>query len=437
MRVMSSEDDDFDETMRASVEKAHVCRFLNGVSQRAQGMDRQRQGTDRQSEPGVRWPSSDTWQSYESIPETAPIGSSAVSEEREASSSVAASSESLGDQRCRSSCVRGSWLSRLFFHQPKKEPRRVINGGFALLGKVGSGSFASVEKCQRVFGDDRTIYAVKIMDRAKLAKKKSFNGQERRGVTTALDKIQEEIIIMRELRGCSHVVHLYEAYVDSRTDRLCLFMELVDGGPVMVFDDETRRFTCTLPGHGPCDPRVSMSYVHDVASGLAFMHARRIAHRDLKPMNLLRSKCSKGHCKISDFGVAHKFPLLKQSDNIDSLEALQRSRVYVLSGTEGTYAYFAPDMLRDTPFNPFACDIWALGVCLYNFLSARLPFDHSLPDDLFAAISTVEPPYASFDPEYQGLLKSLLDKDPSTRATLEAVLRCTLSSSRHQPDTRP
>ena len=81
----------------------------------------------------------------------------------------------------------------------------------------------------------------------------------------------------------------------------CRFVEL---GPVMKYDRETNKFTSTVTG-GLCEERLAGQYLLDIASGLGYLHLHHIAHRDLKPDNVLLGKL--GRCKIADFGVAHYF----------------------------------------------------------------------------------------------------------------------------------
>ena len=104
-------------------------------------------------------------------------------------------------------------------------------------------------------------------------------------------------------------------------------MEFVELGPVMKYDRETNKFTSTVTG-GLCEERLAGQYLLDIASGLGYLHLHHIAHRDLKPDNVLLGKL--GRCKIADFGVAHFFSQSNQ-------------RSMRLSNTEGTHQFWPPE----------------------------------------------------------------------------------------------
>ena len=45
-----------------------------------------------------------------------------------------------------------------------------------------------------------------------------------------------------------------------------------------------------------------------------------------------------------------------------------------IRATEGTAAFFAPEMLTGDMFHPFGCDIWAAGCTLYQIINGSPPF---------------------------------------------------------------
>ncbi|EGB04844.1 hypothetical protein AURANDRAFT_31908 [Aureococcus anophagefferens] len=214
----------------------------------------------------------------------------------------------------------------------------------------------------------------------------------------------------------------------------------------MAYDPEAARHACAVSGGAVARGRAAR-YVLELADGLAYLHARHVAHRDLKPANvLLRGDDS---VAIADFGVAHRFAgglggsegatdsaaadaRLEGAAKLARLRRLERAASLAqISGTEGTYAYWAPEMVATAAagekvhFNAFACDAWALGCCYYNFRTRRNPFDVAdSVEGLFDAIraGVVDLSDAALGAEERRVLAALLARDAAARATMADLL---------------
>ena len=57
----------------------------------------------------------------------------------------------------------------------------------------------------------------------------------------------------------------------------------------------------------PFLPHIVKSYLYQMLNGIAYCHANRVLHRDLKPQNILIDKA--GNVKLADFGLARSFSL--------------------------------------------------------------------------------------------------------------------------------
>ncbi len=96
----------------------------------------------------------------------------------------------------------------------------------------------------------------------------------------------------------------------------------------------------------------------EVADALDYAHRRGVLHRDIKPSNLLLD--AHGTAWVTDFGLA-KF---EGSENLTETNDLV-----------GTLRYMAPE--RFDGKSDARCDIYSLGVSLYEMLALRPAFDDS------------------------------------------------------------
>ncbi|MEZ6062618.1 MAG: protein kinase [Planctomycetaceae bacterium] len=110
--------------------------------------------------------------------------------------------------------------------------------------------------------------------------------------------------------------------------------------------------------------RMAAGIMARVLEALEYAHSREIVHRDLKPSNFLayRSR-GKLQVKLSDFGLAKNYIDAGFSHCSTSNEIC------------GTIAFMPPEQIIDCRYAKPSCDIYAAGVCLYNLITGRLPFE--------------------------------------------------------------
>ncbi|KAI0253193.1 kinase-like protein [Lactifluus subvellereus] len=107
---------------------------------------------------------------------------------------------------------------------------------------------------------------------------------------------------------------------------------------------------------------VAKSIIYQVLSGVAYLHApeRQIAHRDIKPRNILLD--TSGTAVLIDFGVAYS-PIAGPRDVWPEPEGKMYFEV-------GSGPYRAPELLFGVRrYNATACDLWALGTTFAEFFT--------------------------------------------------------------------
>lgn len=198
----------------------------------------------------------------------------------------------------------------------------------------------------------------------------------------------QEIAIMKMLVH-PNLVHLLEIINDEDSKFIYLVLEHVEGGTIMGLDESTGLYVYRLTGRVMGEGTASRTF-KDLISALSYLHANHIAHRDIKPDNLLVN--FNGQLKLSDFGVSSHFENDRKKSSI-SLVALARSKSRgSVSKTEGTYSFYSPEMCTVKTvqgYSAYMADVWAATVCLWIFVFGRVPFYHPEVMTLFQMIRYV------------------------------------------------
>ncbi|MCA9584555.1 MAG: serine/threonine protein kinase [Myxococcales bacterium] len=186
---------------------------------------------------------------------------------------------------------------------------------------------------------------------------------------------------------------------------------LSSGEPYMVMEYlEGRDLDAVVVQHGPLAPPVAVEYVLQASEAIAEAHALGIVHRDVKLKNLFLTRAVDGRdlVKVLDFGLA------KTVGSAGEVSLTQTSAVF------GSPQYMSPEQMKSAKDVDGRADIWALGVCLYELLTARLPFDGSTMPEICAMVLKDEPapPSTVVDtvpPDLEAIVLRCLEKDPERR----------------------
>jgi serine/threonine protein kinase len=103
-----------------------------------------------------------------------------------------------------------------------------------------------------------------------------------------------------------------------------------------------------------------------ILSGLAHLHHHNMAHRDLKPQNILIARNPYGGYVplITDFGLSK----VVQAEDLTST-----TTAFTNSTVGGSVYYMAPEQLANGRMR-FNVDLWAFGVILYELMTGQRPF---------------------------------------------------------------
>lgn len=216
------------------------------------------------------------------------------------------------------------------------------------------------------------------------------------------------------------VVHTYSSFVATRPSGDRILHLVMDYAPRDLF-------ACMRTSEGtriPFNEDDAKFIGAQILLALSYLHGLGIAHRDVKPENVLVG--ADGYLLLSDFGVSSIEDPEQRSRSIDD------SRKCALTSTPsdqvnivGTEHYHAPEIaavllgVQAREIGALAADSWAAGVVLYELLCAKRPFDGEDIVDVYESILA----FAGHDypdslsADACSLLRGFLKESPSERFT--------------------
>ena len=295
---------------------------------------------------------------------------------------------------------------------------------------LGEGSFGSVYKVKRKNSDQREI----IRALKEISKEKMCLNEENS------EEIRNEISVLKSLDH-PNIMKIYEFYEDK--ENMYLITEFCGGDAANIQDK-----------YGVL-PEFLVKYImYQVFMAVAFFHANKIVHTDIKRENIAffyRDE-KKDKKEVEDF--LKKFfedkEITEELCDASGLENLSEDALKVakelsnfdvkildfgsakkrnrnkLSGITGTVYYCSPEIVNDK--YDFECDEWACGVMMYILLVNEPPFQGESEEEIFSKILKDEPnldinPLKDISDNCKDLIKKLLEKDAKKRIKAREALK--------------
>jgi eukaryotic-like serine/threonine-protein kinase len=219
------------------------------------------------------------------------------------------------------------------------------------------------------------------------------------------ERFQREMLLMARFQH-PYVVALYDASLNDPQGP-CIVMEYIRG---ISLDTLMQR-------NGKLSPARVGRLLSQLCEALYAAHSEGIIHRDLKPGNLMVVDPDTPYekIKVMDFGLAK---LIENGNGIGMMHHQSNTGIDFAVGTPG---YISPEQVRGETTD-YRCDLYSVGVILYELLCGRLPFVRDETMDVLFAHATEAPPDFtaagagnSVPPEIEAVVMRALAKSPADR----------------------
>ncbi|KAK1229311.1 hypothetical protein PQX77_007629 [Marasmius sp. AFHP31] len=158
---------------------------------------------------------------------------------------------------------------------------------------------------------------------------------------------QREAIIWRQMKH-PNLLPLLGIYRLEDTDELCLISPWMEKGNLVEYMKVTKR-----------EDIDHYTLVHDIASGLAYLHSKKIVHGDLKGVNVLITHLLRA-C-IADFGLSR-------------IADTQGIGVTSSTRSAGTMRWLAPELLSGNERPSKMSDMYSFACVCYEIFTGAPPF---------------------------------------------------------------
>uniref|UniRef100_A0A8C4WAT7 non-specific serine/threonine protein kinase n=1 Tax=Gopherus evgoodei TaxID=1825980 RepID=A0A8C4WAT7_9SAUR len=205
-------------------------------------------------------------------------------------------------------------------------------------------------------------------------------------------KARQEVDHHWKASGCPHIVHILDVYENIHQGKRCLLIK------------HSQACLCAT----------ASEIMRDIGTAIQYLHAMNIAHRDVKPENLLyTSKEKNAVLKLTDFGFA------KETTVQNALQTPCYTPYYV-----------APEVLGPEKYDK-SCDMWSLGVITYILLCGFPPFYSNTGQAISPGMKRrirmgqygfPNPEWSEVSEEAKQLIRHLLKTDPTERMTISQFM---------------
>ncbi|XP_027514638.1 serine/threonine-protein kinase PLK4 [Corapipo altera] len=249
---------------------------------------------------------------------------------------------------------------------------------FKVGNLLGKGSFAGVYRAISL--KTGLEVAIKMIDKKAMHK------------VGMVQRVQNEVKIHCQLKHPS-ILELYNYFEDS--NYVYLILEMCHNGEMSRYIKNRKK---------PFSEDEARHFLHQIITGMLYLHSHGILHRDLTLSNILLT--NNMNVKIADFGLATQLKM-------------PHEKHYTMCGTPN---YISPEIATRSPHG-LESDVWSLGCMFYTLLIGKPPFDTDTVKNTLNKVVLADYEMPAFlSREAQDLIHRLLRKNPADRLSLSSVL---------------
>jgi len=285
---------------------------------------------------------------------------------------------------------------------------KILFPEFTDISELRSGGFKTVYRAVKASGELEALKVVAIPDAGKTSNEKAHHKEE-------IGRVIREISILGKSQS-PHIVRLAKVPLTHKEyfgkDFVVYSEEFLDGGNLWdpIIDGEDKPSEIEL-----------RELLRDMLKAIKELHRLQVVHRDIKPLNIMKSGNSERPFILIDLGIAFSLQGTALTANAENRRPM------------ATYRYISPEQCdpRNRANLDYRSDLYSLALTVFEYAAHEHPIAHDM-DDFIQTVSRAlnESPKALKDlrpdlsPEFCGLVDQLLKKRPALRpANLNMLIK--------------